>query len=548
MRKPTRVVLVPLVALGMTVVAVVVVASMHWFYVRKPNIVAVDDGYTVALAERLIDRRWLPYVDGCSHRGPVLYWTAALGQALFGRYSWASARWLMMLVSLVTVGGLTGAGFAARLPLAGGIASLMFAFLALVGHPTPDGAAVLGENVASAFGAVALCFCAWAVNSRASLRVRLALFGLSGASIALAGLTKQTALPLALPLFVWSVAHALSMEGAARRERWLVSAAFLAGCVLPCLVVLVRYAIARELGTFWYWFYTYNAEIYAKVSPDTSYKKGFDIWMREHTWMVALTMLIAAWGIVRPLTSSASLRDFPRAHAAAGLEASVAWMALFSIVPMVLAKRFWPSYELLPFPYVAMGAGVLLARSVSLSAEGSDFWPRFSGVVLLGSLLSGWVGYSASSKLKDLVERRKAGGYQPALPEPLCDLVDKHSKPGEPLFVWGFDGDIYVTCHRAPATRFTYLTLVAGTVPPAWSDPRPEWVARDSRRQLLEDLRLTTPPVVLDMPGKMGNVSLSVVPELTAYLKANYCEQPSTAAKDGRKAAVWVRGDRCPAK
>lgn len=551
MPKLTRSHLLVVLALALSGVAIVVVCSVHWFHIRRPNAVVVDDGYTVALAERLIDGHWLPYVDGCSHRGPVLYWVVALGQALFGRYSWASARWLMLVVSLITLLGLTGAGFAARLPLAGGIAALAFSFLALVGHRSVDGVAALGENVASAFGAVALCFAAWALTSTERARLRLVLLSLAGASVAMAGLTKQTALPLVLPLLGWTLARALSVPTPGRRARAAMPAALLAGFALPCLAVVGRYAVARELGTFWYWLYTYNADVYAVVHREVPHRERFDVWLREWPFQVFVAVFFSAWGLVRPCLTSDSIRGLARGYASAGLEATAAWMALGSILPMVLAKRFWPSYELLALPWVAMAIGAFVARSMQMhgaAPHAAESRPALAGPLLLALLLSGWTAYAADAKLRHLVERRKAGDWQAALPEPLCELVDQYSKPGEPLFIWGFDGDLYVTCKRPPATRFTYLTLVAGTAPPAWSPPRPEWVARDSRRHLLQDLERSRPPVVLDMPGKMGNVSLEVVPELVRHLNESYCRRPEGTAKDGRKAAVWVRKDRCPAQ
>ena len=69
----------------------------------------------------MIQGSWLPYVDGVSQRGPMLYWIVAVAQKLWDPYGWGGMRALGMLCLIATVAGSFVAGFANRLPLGGAL-------------------------------------------------------------------------------------------------------------------------------------------------------------------------------------------------------------------------------------------------------------------------------------------------------------------------------------------------------------------------------------------------------------------------------------------
>jgi hypothetical protein len=521
--------------------ALVILVNLHWLYLKLPNAVGFDDGYTVALAERIIDGKWLPYVDGCSHRGPMLYWLVALAEKLTGRFNWLGPRSLMFATSLVTLFAMVGTGIAARLPLAGALGSILWVYLGLVTHEADSAFAVTGEAIAAAFGMVALCFCAWALVSARRLRNRAILLALAGASTALAGFTKQTAFPLAVPLFAWVFAGAMSIDDTPRRQRWALVGAFLAGLLLVVVAVLSRYVIGGHLRTFWYWFFTYNREVYMAPLRDRSFWDDFNPWMRGQYWAFFAVALFSSWGLARPFAGMTSIRGFFSGYSKAGLEVTSSALVLVTMAAIASPQRFWPPYFVMLFPYLGLAAGVQMAATMERS-DGHP-WARFIAALILGGVLSGWVANGARLRVADLVEARKSGKRRAALPEPICDVFDKYGTPQDKVFIWGFDGDYYVTCKRHPATRFTYLTLVAGTVPPFWNDIRPEREARDARRHVLEDLESSKPSVVLDSPGTMRNVGIRTVPELGKWLDQNYCSAPAATSATGRKAEVWVRRD-----
>src|SRR5438552_3204819 len=65
--------------------ALIVQAGAHaWATFPKAKICNVDEAYLIAFALRMIDGRFLPYVDAVSLRGPVLYYLTALVVRCFG--------------------------------------------------------------------------------------------------------------------------------------------------------------------------------------------------------------------------------------------------------------------------------------------------------------------------------------------------------------------------------------------------------------------------------------------------------------------------------
>ena len=155
------------------VVAGVFIWRLHAFFWNHAGQYDGDDGYTMALGERLISGHFLPYVDGCSHRGPVLYWAAALAQIATGRFGWKGARVLSIVTTYGTFLGVFGAGAIARRPLAGAFGALFFAWSVLTVLAPAPGYAVTGEGVASPLAVLSLFFTAFALadGTRANSRL-----------------------------------------------------------------------------------------------------------------------------------------------------------------------------------------------------------------------------------------------------------------------------------------------------------------------------------------------------------------------------------------
>jgi hypothetical protein len=523
----------------LALVALGVAARLHGIYLRDPSPIGFDDGYTRAIGERLIEGQWLPYVDGCSHRGPMLYWAAAVAQKLTGRFGWVGTRWLTIVTTLATLLGVFAAGLAARRPFAGGVAALVYAWTSLVSFDS--GFKVTGEGVAVPFGVAAVLFTCLGLFRAERPRWRHAWMFAAGAGAALAGLGKQTALPTIGPIALWVLADAWSRAEWSRRQRWQMLGALGAGFLFPLVVVVLRYAASGALGTFWYWYYGYNAEVYMHPFKDVGFLREFNNFLRREPWPIGAMLIAMAWGLARAVAQmERGLRGIARGYARAGFEATAAWLALMMFAAAVAPMRNWAHYFITVFPFMALLVGA--QGEVLLGGQGS---PRFrvAAHAVAGAILLAWFGQVSAVRIIDLEFQRPPGGAVAMTPEPLCQLIDRHSTARDGVFIWGFDGDLYLTCRRRPSTRFTYLTLVAGTVPPAWSDIREDRVARGAREQLLDDLKKDRPPVILDMPGNMGHVSILHIAPLRRFLEVAYCPQPDALSKSGRRASVWVRRD-----
>ncbi|MBX3125350.1 MAG: hypothetical protein KF718_01465 [Polyangiaceae bacterium] len=530
-----------LTALLPVIPALVIAISFHYFFLRRPGPVGFDDGYTVAIGERLIDGRWLPYVDGASHRGPLLYFIAALGQWTFGRFTWEAPRLLMLLCSLVTLGGMTGLGILARAPLFGSIAALVWAWLALAVQEPGTAFGLNGEPIAGCLVTLALVAQTAGFMRAPPGRGRLLWLALAGVLCSLAGFTKQTALPLYAPILAWTFAAALTQPGLSTRDRLAPILASLAGFLAPALVIVLRYWLSGELATFWYWFFTYNAEVYMQPVAATPLHEAIAEYARKNPWPVGVVVALVTFSVVRPVFEAEPFpRGLLRAYATHGLEVTLALCTAAAFIAFASPKRFWGSYHVLVYPFLALVVG-MRAHALFAQARGSPV-ARACGHLALGVLFAGALGTIAHLKLGELVTQRRQGGWAAGRPDPMCAIVEKYTSDGDSLFIWGFESDLYISCRRHVGARYTYSTLVAGTVPPAWAEQKPERVARDSRRLLLEDLQASSPKLILDLPARMGNVSLRTVPELKQWIDERYCAP--TTERLPRHGTLYLRRDQ----
>ena len=142
----------------------VILVRAHALYIRHPHGINIDEGYILALGQRLMEGSWLPYVDGVSHRGPMVYWAAAI-VALFGD-GWVPIRIAALLIFLVSLLFTFLAARAAGHLLAGAVGAVgtvIGTLLVLVPH---DGMAFNGEPVLNLFVMPAFWCLACGVSQR----------------------------------------------------------------------------------------------------------------------------------------------------------------------------------------------------------------------------------------------------------------------------------------------------------------------------------------------------------------------------------------------
>jgi 4-amino-4-deoxy-L-arabinose transferase-like glycosyltransferase len=542
------------VASGLTAFVFVAFARAHAVYMTPAVPLHIDEGYEGAFALRMLSGHFLPYVDAVSHRGPVLYWLVAVAQALGGPYSWDGMRWLSLLSGLTTMGACVAIGVLANRPLGGAVAAFVYAFVTTCVMRAENGIGIHGECIAVSFEALGLLAASMALQPASPPPRRDRWLGACGFAMALAALTKQTALPAIAPMFVWLHAAVCTRAQWERPRRSF--GALAAGFLGPITATVAVYALCGALRPLWYWYFTYNARVYMEPFPVSTWGSRLAGFSREHAVLLPVLALSILWSLSAPLVASRSLRwrDLLRGYDAVGLETTTAALAVLSLAGALAPMRFWEQYFLPLVPWLGLLAGLrgegMLRHSARHAADGGPNVPgrpthtiaaAVVAIPLAGLLSIGTSGIAPAGT------DHAANMFLPASSGSICRAVQERSSPDDRIFVWGFSGELYVICERRPASRFVYTTMVEGVVPGA-PGIKAERVAPGAVAALLDDLRRSSPAVVVEPWAPSVPISptngLRTVPGLADWLDEHMCKVSATAP-----ANLWVRkvdGEGCP--
>jgi hypothetical protein len=465
---------------------------------------------------------------------------AAIGQAVFGRHHWYGFRWLTWLAASGVVVSLVGLGVLGRKPIAGAIAASFYVWVCFYHYGYGAGFAMNGEQMVAPLLCGAALFTALALRRvPASADPRAA--ALAGALAAAAGWTKITMMVAVLPLALWVVTVALVHRGDAARSIVRALAALIAGWLVPTLAVPLVYASAGQLDELIYRFFTYNSQIYMGVYSDTPVWPEIGKWLvgdplAAHLWLGCAGWLAGYAGYLLAMRQQGELRA---ALARTSMIGATALLAGLAFATGIAQMRFWSHHFITAMPWAGLLVGFVVQAGLDLVRGRLHTVLSVVIAALLIATLDATVGQNA--RLREL--QRGAGAYRPAGKDPMCAAIHRYAAPDEPIFVWGFDGDLHVSCARRPATRFVYTTLVAGIVPPFWKVRKDEYIARDAPALTLRDLRREKPPLILDMPEKLHGVRMEDVRELKRLLKKQYCKIGKVEGDYGRSATFYVRKD-----
>ncbi len=528
----------------LTLAAASVATSIHLFFMLPySQQLGFDEGFEAAAAERLVDGQWLPYVDAVAHRGPFLYWFLALFQVLTGRFEFTGSRALGLTSCVVTVVATLAFGWAARWPLAGAIGAVAYVYATAVSYDVNAGVAVTAEPVGIAVLMVA-CFAAAFGSHRAKTgRGRIGWLVAAGALLGVATFTKQTLSLAVFPLgwFIAAIEAGRDDEQVARWKRVATRALlpFVAGGLGLVGLILLRYAVVGELGSFIFWSTGFNAKIYMEPYQGKIISSLVALFF-EWTWAQVALALALVVAIGRPLSRirEFSARGLAKAAGSTAFETMVGFGAVMLTLGAAIPLRIWPHYFIPIWPFFGLVAGVGV-EGVLRRGEVARVGGQLVVAVILGSLL---VGFGVRKLLLLHEQRDVQGWYKNPRPNPVCAEIDRLAGPGhEAFFVWGTYGDLYISCRRPSSSFFTYTTTVAGIVPPFWNEPTLARTAPGSREKLLAELTAKPPPVILDAPvGSTTMVSMAIY---EPFLRARYCRVPSVADIFGRSFVFYARKD-----
>jgi hypothetical protein len=513
----------------LTLLALLVATVISCFFLFPFAIqLGFDEGYEAAGVERMIDGRSLPYVDAVSIRGPFLYWSQEILQLLTGRFQFTGSRVLSLLSGATTLLAGFCAAWAAGWPLAGAVAAAVNVLVLSTLYDPGAGIAITAEPVAIAYISTAFALVSYALYRARTSRRRVILLALGGAALATGGLTKQTLAVCYLPVLGWIALHGTLEVGdstGARIRRWRPLLRgwvlpFLAGGVGLVMLVLVRYAFAREFGTFIYWSSGVSSRIYMSPYKGRVAQLVAD-WFQGEPWALlgaglALTVALGpAIGGVTRLSAGAILEGFGRA----AFETAVGLMALTLLLAGAVPLRMWPHYFLPVWIFFGLTVGLLIER-FAVRGAASPRAAQAVVVLICGALLVS----SGIHRFVDLRRQRAAGSWANPRPNPVCAELDRIVGAGrEEVFIWGTAGDLYITCQRRCPSRYTHTTLVVGIVPPQWNEPRADRVPAGSQEKLLAELSSRPPKAIIDHAISIPGTSFADVPAYARFLDDNYC-------------------------
>src|SRR5262249_48343241 len=157
------------------------------------------------------------------------------------------------------------------------------------------GIGVNGEHFLGMYVLLATTFCAASLRRAQSTPARgRVLAAVAGVMVALAGFSKQIALPAAGPLLLWLVLPlGEEPEAATRRVRVVRGACFIGGWLLVALLCISPYVVTGHLDDFWYNFYRYNTEIFLAPYKSMSLQRELAGWFMDNAFPVGTLFLIS---------------------------------------------------------------------------------------------------------------------------------------------------------------------------------------------------------------------------------------------------------------
>ena len=511
----------------------IAIGIFGFFMVPHAHQLGFDDGYEIAAAERLIDGRWLPYVDSMAHRGPFLYWFLAIAQVLTGRFEWTGGRALTLVSCLVTVWGTFAFGWAARFPVAGAIGAAAYVYAVAVGYDLGAGLAVAGEPVGIAVLMLAFSAAAYAGFREEIIRRRYAWLAGAGALLGIATFTKQTLAFAVVPMGLMVGLCELHRAGEKKLMRALRHALlpFIAGGLGLVALLALRYALAGELGSVLYWAFGYNARVYLEPYQGRVVSTMLDWFYGQPYAAVPLGMAVAV-GVGRRLSRPPAI-----------FETTVALAAVTQLVASAYGLRGWPHYFIPIWPWIGLLFGVCLELVLRRDDETTPLRSQIAVAAVVGGMLV----FTGGGRLVSLFEQRAQGWHRNPRPEPLCAEIDRIAGPGRtPVFMWGSLGDLYITCQRPSASFFTYTFAVAGVMPPFWGESTLARTAPGSREKVIAELTANPPPVILDAPlyAPVSPFTMMSFPIFATFVNERYCRASVTRdSLKGREITIYARKD-----
>lgn len=504
------------------------IARGHWPFLRLPSEHNIDEGYLMAIGQRMLHGHMLPYVDGVAHGGPLFVASGAL-IAAFGEFSWLPIRVAALIAFSANILLMFFAARAAGFRLAGAIAGVAVPAFCLMRISPVDGVAYNAEVVTNV-GLLASLMCgAYGIRALPGRSMHWWLAG-AGACAAVGALCKQIGAPLtvAIALYVGAGVWSRQQLSVAERRRGLL--AFVAGAAAPVALVLLWFGIGGGLRDFYYYLVTYNTDIYMIYANALPRWPLYQSWASSKPVELVLGAGVVMWGAAQLPRGIASEGGVVAGYARYGFEITVALLAALSVFGARASLREFDHYYVLCVPWFGLLVGLLVdaasdyANLERRTASLAGLYALGLGLPLVGILEVGYSSRTVPMVLDQTIYALVDVAVAAREPE-VCRVVRQYTKPSDRLFVWGFRAQLYVSCARVPASRFVFTTFVSGLVP--WfcqssKEEEDQHVVPGSRQLLIRELEQTKPPLIVDAGFSMCERPMARYDELAQYLATHY--------------------------
>lgn len=510
------------------------VLKAHLPYILHANEQNIDEGYLLAIGQRMLEGRLLPFVDGVAHSGPLFLLSAAPIAAM-GEFSWLPIR-IVAAACFVAMSGLTWlVGRQAGHPVAGAIGAASLPLFCVLRSAPFDGMAYNAEVPVNLFILGSLCCLAALSTSTGRLSSRWAVA--VGFLAALAGLSKQIGI---LQSSVLGAAFLLVVTGSPRADwkKLRLAVGFGVGAAAPCIVLLAWYLVNGAVSDLWYYVVTYNSDIYMHFAT-TSRLELFGRWLFEKPTETAAGIGVVSWGLANTLLRSSTPEGLRPSRG--WFPATLCGLAITGIIGARASQRDFDHYYNIAVPWFGLLVG-LIGESAIAGLRGR--WGVVGRVVLLAPIvicfevmwayksrnLLGWTG-------------RNVAPLAAVSPAPrVCEVIQQHTPEGRPTFVWGFRPGLHVSCKRRPASRFVFSTVVSGYVPWHTASTKVDedrLTVPGSRELLISELEAAKPPIIVDD----GNWSLHGRPMSRYEILAQYVASHYRLISDVDGMLIYLRRD-----
>jgi 4-amino-4-deoxy-L-arabinose transferase-like glycosyltransferase len=263
---------------------------------------------------------------------------------------------------------------------------------------------------------------------------------------------------------------------------------------------------------------------------------------------------LALWTVARSIRSSdepdkaiSSLSHPARRR----VNLALALWGAVSLSSVMISGRFFGHYFITALPALAL----LAAQGVELISERMRDPARKRSarvaIAVLGSLfLVGLVrshhrtailAYETLTGRRTLWSERWGMTIRQKESEAIAESLRDKIREGEPLYIWGYANDVYWRTGCRPASRYLTPYYIDGRFPDAESavvDPNnPIW--RETRENLVEDLRRTRPRLILDVYASIKQLPYT---EIVDFVNESYQEGEDIGPDPSRPfRTLWLK-------